>query len=191
MKNKIFTIENYLESYRNLIEKVNIGEIENAIDLIKDMINKKKSIYTCGNGGSAHTASHFITDWKKMYNLATGEKMYSHALTDNLGLITAYANDVNYDDIFSEQLKPVLNEDDLVICISGSGNSKNILKAIEYANSVNAVTLGILGYDGGQAIKKCKYNVLVNCFDMQLVEDFHLQIGHMVMKSICNTEIKN
>ena len=92
--------------------------------------------------------------------------MYAHALTDNIGLITAYANDVSYEEIFSEQLKPVLNEDDLVICISGSGNSKNIIKAIEYANSINAVTLGILGYDGGEAIKECKHKVLVNCFDI-------------------------
>ena len=191
MNNKIFTVENYLECHRDLLKKIDTREIENAINLIKNKISEKKAIYTCGNGGSAHTASHFITDWKKMYNLATGEKMYAHALTDNIGLITAYANDVSYEEIFSEQLKPVLNEDDLVICISGSGNSKNIIKAIEYANSINAVTLGILGYDGGEAIKECKHKVLVNCFDMQLVEDFHLQIGHMVMKSICNSEIEN
>ena len=191
MQNRIFTIENYLESHRNLVKKINTNEIENAIDLIKNKINKKKNIYTCGNGGSAHTASHYITDWKKMYNLATGNKMYAHALTDNIGLITAYANDVSYDEIFSEQLKPVLNEDDLVICVSGSGNSRNIIKAIEYANSINADTLGVLGYDGGLAINKCKRKILVNCFDMQLVEDCHLQIGHMVMKSICNSEIVN
>ena len=190
MNNKTFTVENYLESYRDLLNKIDTFQIENTIELIKNKINEKKAIYTCGNGGSAHTASHFITDWKKMYHLASGKKIYAHALTDNIGLITAYANDLNYEKIFSEQLKPVLNEDDLVICISGSGNSKNILSAIEYANSINADTLGILGYDGGQAIKKCKHKILVKCFDMQLVEDFHLQIGHMVMKSICNTEIK-
>ena len=162
-----------------------------SAQLCIDCLKSGGKILICGNGGSAHTASHFITDWKKMYNLATGNKMYAHALTDNIGLITAYANDVSYDEIFSEQLKPVLNEDDLVICVSGSGNSRNIIKAIEYANSINADTLGVLGYDGGLAINKCKHKILVNCFDMQLVEDFHLQIGHMVMKSICNSEIVN
>ena len=82
-----------------------------------------------------------------------------------------------------------MSEGDLVIGISGSGNSMNVVNALEYANLTKADTLGILGYDGGKAIKIAKKNVLIKSFDMQLVEDLHLQIGHMIMKSICNTKI--
>jgi D-sedoheptulose 7-phosphate isomerase len=185
-----FTVENYIKSYQALTKKVSTQEINFAINLVKEKINSRNKIYICGNGGSAHTASHFITDWSKMYHLATNKKIEAYALTDNIGLITAFANDISFKEIFSGQLKSVLSEGDLLIGISGSGNSENIIKALEYANSINATTLAILGYDGGRAIKVSNHNVLVKSFDMQLVEDFHLQIGHMIMKSICKTTIK-
>ena len=190
MKEVKFSVDNYFQAHTDLTNKVNKEDIVFAIDLVKSKIDSNQKIYTCGNGGSAHTASHFITDWKKMYNAETDKKIEAYALTDNVGLISAFANDLSYEDIFCGQLKPVLAENDLVIGISGSGNSSNVIKALEYANSINATTLGILGYDGGQAIKVSKHNILVNCFDMQLVEDFHLQIGHMIMKSICNASIR-
>ena len=125
-----------------------------------------------------------------MYNLASGGKFRGVSLCDNVGLITAYANDLSYDDVFVGQLKAILDPGDLVIGISGSGNSPNVLRAIEYTNQNDGNTLAIVGYDGGTAKKIAHHHVHVPSFDMQLCEDFHLVFGHMVMKSICGYEIK-
>ncbi len=190
MVNEIdFTVENYLLAHTELQNLIVVDEIYDAIKLVQSKIDSGNKIITCGNGGSASTASHYVTDWQKIYNLSTGNKIHAYSLTDNIGLITAFANDLSYDEIFTGQLKSILSEGDLVIGISGSGNSMNVVNALEYANLTKADTLGILGYDGGKAIKIAKKNVLIKSFDMQLVEDLHLQIGHMIMKSICNTKI--
>ncbi len=184
-----FTVENYLLAHRELQDLIDLNEIYAAIKLIKSKIESGSKIFTCGNGGSASTASHYVTDWQKIYTLSTGNKIHVYSLTDNIGLITAFANDLSYDEIFTGQLSSILSKDDLVIGISGSGNSMNVVNALEYANSTEADTLGILGFDGGKAIKVAKKNILIKSFDMQLVEDLHLQIGHMIMKSICKTKI--
>jgi D-sedoheptulose 7-phosphate isomerase len=190
MSNKInFTIEGYLDKHISLFQKINIDEIKIAIDLIKSKYESGKKIIVCGNGGSAYTASHFITDWNKMINISTGKKFKGISLCDNIGLITAFANDFSYKEIFSGQLRSILEEGDLLIVISGSGNSPNILEAIEYANINNADTLAIVGYDGGKAILFAKNKVLIPSFDMQICEDFHLIFGHMVMKSLCGYDI--
>jgi D-sedoheptulose 7-phosphate isomerase len=104
--------------------------------------------------------------------------------------ITAYSNDINYDHVFKGQLESILQKDDLLICISGSGNSKNVINAAEYANSIGANTLAIVGFDGGHLINKCKHSVHVPSFDMQICEDMHLMIGHMVMKNLCGSNIE-
>ena len=124
-----------------------------------------------------------------MVNLAMGKKFRGISLCDNIGLITAYGNDLSYSDIFSGQIHALMDEEDLLIAVSGSGNSINILKAIEAAKSENGKVLGVVGYDGGKMMPMCDYCVLVPSFDMQICEDFHLMFGHMVMKSICNYNI--
>jgi D-sedoheptulose 7-phosphate isomerase len=106
-------------------------------------------------------------------------------LAENMGLVTAYANDVAYEDIFLEQLKPILGEGDLVIAISGSGNSKNVLKPVEFANSNGGVTLGLCGYDGGMLKKMARYSICADVHDMQLSEDVHLMFGHMTLQTLC------
>ena len=187
---KPFTVQNYLTSLTDLAAHIDAVSIEKAINLILETAETGKKIITCGNGGSAAAASHYITDWNKMFNLATGRPFRGLSLCDNIGLVTAYANDLSYDDIFQGQLKAVMDPGDLVLGISGSGNSPNVLKAFEYAKANGARTLGILGYDGGKAIHLAEAHVLIPCFDMQLCEDFHMVFGHMVMKSICSTPIK-
>ncbi len=159
--------------------------------MINTKFNEGKKIITCGNGGSASTASHYITDWNKMVNLATGRRFRGFSLTDNVGLITAYANDTSYDQVFSGQLNAIMDEGDLLVAISGSGNSQNIYNAVEFANSIGAETLAIVGYDGGSVKKIAKHSVLVPSYDMQLCEDIHLMFGHMVMKNLCNYSIKD
>ena len=100
-------------------------------------------------------------------------------LNDSIPTMLAYANDVNYEYVFVEQLKNFLNKGDIVIGLSGSGNSKNVLNAIEYANSKNAITIGLTGYDGGFLKKICRYSVNANINDMQISEDIHMMLCHM------------
>lgn len=180
----------YLEAHNALTALINIEEIEFAIQIISDKYQSGKKIITCGNGGSASTASHYITDWNKMVNIATGNQFRGISLCDNIGLITAFGNDLAYDDIFVGQLKSVADEGDLLIAISGSGNSPNILKAVQYANDNGMETLGVSGYDGGKLRGIANHSVWIPSFDMQLCEDFHLMFGHMVMKRLCGSRIK-
>lgn len=184
-----FTIEGYFAAHAELAARCDADAIEAAIDLIGEKFSKNRKIITCGNGGSASTASHYITDWNKMVNLATGRRFRGISLCDNVGLITAYANDIDYTEVFAGQLKAVMDEGDLLVAISGSGNSPNVVAAVAYANSIGADTLGIVGYDGGKVMPLCTRSVLVPSFDMQLCEDVHLMFGHMVMKTLCQTDI--
>jgi len=185
-----FTIKKYLAAHAALAENLDIAGLQAGVDLIRATFEASKKIVTCGNGGSASTASHYITDWNKMVNLATGKKFRGISLCDNIGLITAYANDISYDEVFSGQLRAILDEGDLLVAISGSGNSTNVLKAVEYANSIGADTLAIVGYDGGNLKSISKYSVWVPSFDMQMCEDVHLMFGHMVMKALCGSAIQ-
>jgi len=185
-----FTIENYVSQHANIFKSLDPSAIQRCIDLITDTIGNGKKIITCGNGGSASTASHYITDWNKMYNLATGKKFRGLSLTDNIGLITAYGNDINYDEVFAGQIDTLMDEGDLLVLVSGSGNSPNILKAIKAARKADGKILGVLGYDGGEALPMCDEVFHVPSWDMQICEDIHLSFGHLVMKTICQDDIK-
>ena len=112
--------------------------------------------------------------------------MNARSLVDNMGLITAYANDISYNDVFSEQLKNVMRAGDLVIAISGSGNSENVIRAVNYANANGAQTLGLCGYGGGRLKETASHSIWAAVDDMQLSEDVHAIFGHIVMQAICN-----
>ena len=185
-----FTVSNYLSSHKLLAEKLNIDSFQQGIDMIRNAFENGRKIITCGNGGSASTASHYITDWNKMINLATGKKFRGVSLCDNVGLITAYGNDLSYADVFAGQVDALMDDGDLLVAVSGSGNSPNILKAIEAARSAGGKVLGVVGYDGGKMMPMCDQCVWVSSFDMQLCEDVHLMFGHMVMKTLCGYDIK-
>ena len=184
-----FSICDYVDARARFAEKLDGVAFQRAFDLIRAKFESGKKIITCGNGGSAYTASHYITDWNKMTNLATGRRFRGISLCDNIGLITAFANDVGYDEVFAGQLKTILDEDDLVVAVSGSGNSTNVLKAVEYANNAGADTLAVVGYDGGKLKLLAKYSVWVPSFDMQLCEEIHLMFGHGVMKALCGSVV--
>lgn len=184
-----FTIKNYIEQHNSVIENLDCDEIDNGISLIKRAVKDGKRIAVCGNGGSAANASHFITDWNKMVHLHTGKRFDGICLSDNIGLITAYANDLSYDDVFSEQVKNLLHKDDLLITLSGSGNSENVVRATKTANDMGINTLTVCGYDGGK-LKQLSQNIIwVRSMDMQICEDAQLVFGHMVMKELCKVDI--
>ena len=176
----------YSKELINTIQLVDACEWDAAILKIAEKYENDKQIFVCGNGGSASTASHYITDWNKMTQHFNRRGMRGISLTDNVGLITAYANDYCYEDIFSEQVKNYALPGDLLIVVSGSGNSPNIIKAIDTANDLGIETLAIVGFSGGKAAEKANSKVYVPVDDMQISEDLHLVFGHMVMKHLCN-----
>ena len=185
-----FSVDNYMREHAKIYEKMDKENIDICIKKVVDKINENKKIITCGNGGSASTSSHYITDWNKMFHLASGSKLRGFCLTDNIGLVTAYGNDISYDEIFAGQLNSIMDEGDLLVAVSGSGNSPNILSAIEKAHQMGGEVLGVLGYDGGKAKDMCDLAFHVPSWDMQVCEDMHLSFGHLVMKEICNNEIR-
>jgi len=185
-----FTVSNYLAAHARLAQNLDVNAFQYGIDMVMDAFESGKKILTCGNGGSASTASHYIADWNKMVNLATGKKFRGICLSDNVGLITAYGNDLSYVDVFSGQIDALMDEGDLLVAVSGSGKSPNILKAIDAAHRADGKVLGVVGYDGGKMIAMCDHSIWVQSFDMQLCEDVYQMFGHMVMKTLCNYEIK-
>lgn len=189
MKNIKFSVENYITEHEKVLKKIDLSSSNDALNLIVSKIKENRKIITCGNGGSASTASHYITDWNKMYNLSSKKKLRGICLTDNIGLVTAYGNDLDFSSIFSGQLDAIMDKNDLLIVISGSGNSPNILSAINKAHSLGGTVLGVLGHDGGKAKNLCDKVFHVPSWDMQICEDFHVFFGHLVMKKICNSDI--
>lgn len=177
----------YFKKMSGTIDRLNYGQWDEAIELVRRAWEEDKFIYTFGNGGSGATASHYAMDWGKGISYATKRKMKVVCLNDSAPTLLAYANDISHDSIFVEQLKNLVRPGDLVIGISGSGNSKNVLNAIEYANEKDAVTLGVCGFDGGILRKIARHSVWVDIPDMQIVEDLHLAFGHVVMQNLSQT----
>ena len=185
-------IEEYLNYEINTLKKLDKNKINEVINLLEDTRNKNKSIYVFGNGGSAATASHMQNDFNKGVSEHIDKKYRFHCLNDNIATIMAIANDISYDEIFRFQLNGVLDKDDLVIAISGSGNSRNILNAVDYAKNIGCRIIGITGYDGGKLGKVCTHHLNVPINSMQITEDVHMIFDHMIMsvlyKVLCNKE---
>ncbi len=175
-------IKEYLEKLSQTLHKIDIRDIDRCSDILLEAYENKKNIFICGNGGSAATASHFACDINKGVSLGLEKRFKIIALTDNLATITAYSNDLDYDDIFLEQLKNFYTTGDILIGISGSGNSKNVLNAIEYVNKNQGITIGWTGFDGGRLRQVSQYSVNANINDMQISEDIHMTLVHLMMK---------
>jgi len=173
----------YIEEVKGILttmEKDLPPKMKEIVSALVKARNERKRIYTLGNGGSASTASHMASDLNKGASRHDAPRFRAVALTDNIPLMLAWGNDSSYDDIFVEQLKNHLEKGDVVIAISGSGNSKNVLKAVEYANKEGAVTIGLTGFDGGKLAKMASIPYIVPSNCMQQVEDIHLLIEHML-----------
>jgi D-sedoheptulose 7-phosphate isomerase len=178
----------YLRLLHTCLDALDRDALDHAIELVRTAWQQGRQVITLGNGGSAITALHFITDWNKAVHLATGQSFRGRSLLDNMGLLTAYANDLSYNDVFSAQIRNIAVAGDLVIAISGSGNSENVIRAVDAANAIGCVTLGLCGFQGGRLKEAAQHVVWVNAQDMQLCEDVHAIFGHMVMKALCYPE---
>lgn len=171
-------IQNYFLTEANFLSSQSNEFFENLQKII-EIIKKADRIIICGNGGSATTAMHMATDFEKNLGLA------AFSLIGNQGVLTAYSNDYDYNWAFQQQLiKFHLTENDLVIGISGSGESCNVINAITYANNVGAQTLAITGFDGGRLKKYAKNNIHIPINNMQMVEDIHLILNHVIVYSL-------
>lgn len=177
----IDAINNYLMQEIDLLKKLDVHKINNAINEIGAAFSRDGAIYIFGNGGSASTASHFMNDFNKGISEHRKKKFRFYCLNDNIPTILAVANDIGYDDIFRFQLDGRLCENDLVIGISGSGNSNNVIRAIQYAKDQKVRTIGITGFNGGKLIDLVDVSLNVPVMSMQLTEDVHMIFDHLMM----------
>ncbi len=181
----IGTTDIYLSKLQNTIKHVDMHAFDNGVNLIYEAWQRGSQIITLGNGGSSLTALHFINDWNKSIFMLGKKPFLGRSLVDNIGLLMSYANDVSFQDVFAEQLKNILRPNDLVIAISGSGNSENVVRAVQYANENGAITLGLSGYRGGKLKQLAQHSIWIDADDMQLSEDLHSIFGHIVMQKLC------
>ncbi len=179
-------IKEYYDREIRIIQNLDLDEINDAMNAIYNAYQKQGTIYVCGNGGSAATASHMQNDFNKGISEYVDNKFRFCCLNDNYPTVMAIANDIGYEEIFRFQLLNKINKNDLFIGISGSGNSKNVLYAAEYAKECGIKVIGITGYKGGKLKDMADYRMHVAEEDMQIDEDIHMTFDHMMMKIFYN-----
>jgi len=174
-------IKSYIEKEISILNALDIAAINTTMNLLYETLEAEKNIYIFGNGGSAATASHFTNDFNKGISEHTAKKFRFICLNDNIATIMAIANDINYDEVFRFQLRGRLAPGDLIIAISGSGNSKNVINAVEYAKEQGNKVIGLTGYNGGKLKPLSDVSLHVPIDDMQITEDIHMVFDHLMM----------
>ena len=176
--------EQYLSESKKIIDRLDRKSIDNAIKVILDAHERNSQIFLAGNGGSASTASHFANDLAKFCSVEGKKRFRVTSLTDNISTITALANDISYNKIFSEQLLNHINKDDLLIVITASGNSPNIIEAVKTAKQHGAKILAFLGFNGGKLKSMADAYVLAEYDDFGQAESIHLLLEHLIVNFI-------
>ena len=175
----------YCQGLKQALDAIPTDAAEKFLQLLESAYLEGRQVFIMGNGGSGSSASHAAGDLNKGVSCGREKRFRVMSLNDSMATVTAYANDVSYSQAYVEQLKNFLNRGDLVIGISGSGNSPSILKAIEYANQQGAVTVGLCGFSGGKLAAMAQFPVHVPVNDMQKVEDIHMMLFHVAMQVLC------
>ena len=182
---EILDAKEYFKELQRVIVSLPKDGIDQIADTLVGAYDAGRTVFLCGNGGSAALASHFACDLGKGTAYCNGGKRFRVlALTDNLATLTAWANDSSYEDVFSEQLRNFVQPHDVAFAISGSGNSKNVLNALQVAREAGAATVGISGFQGGEMKSLCDLCVIVPSNDMQIIEDLHLAIAHSIFRIV-------
>ena len=184
-------IKEYYDREKQVIDSLNLDEINEVMNAIYETYQNEGTIYVCGNGGSASTASHMQNDFNKGISEYVDKKFNFYCLNDNVSTMMAIANDIGYEEVFRFPLLNKITDKDLFIGISGSGNSKNVLNAAEYAKECGAKIIGITGYTGGKLKDMADYKMHADICDMQIAEDLHMTFDHMMMKILYNLLTKN
>lgn len=177
-------IRSYFSEVQALIEKTPYAQVEAVVETLLTANRNEQTIFICGNGGSAATATHFGCDLSKRPLVEGQPRFRVVALTDNNSLITALANDIGYEVVFAEQIKSLGRRGDVLIGISGSGNSKNVLNAVSAARDLGITTVGFSGYDGGKLAPMVDISVHIPSFNMAMVEDIHLMLEHAICEKL-------
>jgi D-sedoheptulose 7-phosphate isomerase len=177
-------IQDYIAHLQYTLARLPLEQIEQVIEALIEAQWSRRTVYIFGNGGSAATASHFACDLGKNAAIPGLPRVRVVALTDNVELITAWANDTAYENIFAEQLRGLVEPDDVIIAISGSGRSPNVLKAVELASQAGATTIGLTGFEGGLLAGMVDIPVVIPSDCMERIEDVHLVLDHVICSTI-------
>lgn len=184
MGNTVVDMKEYLEKLKSALSSLDQKEIEKIADLLDRAREEGKNIYIFGNGDSATNSLHFAMDLSKGVIIPGKKRFRAISLAENVPLMTAWANDTSYEEVFKGQLENFLQPGEIVIGISGSGNSPNVLKAIEFANQKGAITIGLTAMGGGKLKSAAKHAIIVDTDSMEIAEDVHFVLGHMVKMNI-------
>jgi len=192
---KYFSLKNFFLEYRNNIQKsllnVDLNKIEMAAEIIEKKIKNNNNIFVCGNGGSASIANHYVTDFTKMLRTKTKLKPKLFSLNSNSGLISAISNDIGYESVFTYQAETYCKKSDLIIIISSSGNSKNIINLVKFAKKKRIKKIGFCGFKGGNLNNNSDINIHINTNNYGLVEDCHHILMHSIAQYIRQKNIKS
>jgi D-sedoheptulose 7-phosphate isomerase len=188
-------MKNLIETYKikltNVLKTPSFSKDVNNLYLeILDVWKNNKNIYICGNGGSAGNATHIANDFIYGAGIKNKKGLRIESLSANSAVITCLANDLGYEYIYSEQIKVKANKNDLLIVLSGSGNSKNVVNALKVANKLKMKTIAIVGFKGGKCLKMAKKTVHFKINDMQICEDLQLVVMHMCMQKLSKIKLK-
>lgn len=181
-------VPKYIQSVQSAMDKLDQAAIEKLIDWFREIRASGGTIFTMGNGGSASTASHWVNDLVKGASYQKDLRFKVVCLNDSIATVMAYSNDVDYSKALVEPLKNFLTRNDLVLAISGSGNSANVIEAIEYAKALGAKTVGLTGRDGGKLGKIVDLEINVPEQHMGRIEDVHMMISHVVSWNFIENE---
>lgn len=185
-------IRDYIALEIETLQKLDVDAIDAAMQLIMETYNNKNKIYIFGNGGSSATASHFQNDFNKGISEYVETKFNFTCLNDNVATLMAIANDIGFEEVFRFQLKNKLEDGDLIMAISGSGNSMNVINAVEYAKSKGNKIIGLTGYSGGKLKEMSDVSLHADVMSMQVTEDIHMIYDHLIMsifyKTLCGKD---
>ncbi len=181
MKDYISEINTYLEHEIDTLKALDVNEINAALNLLLETFENGNTVFVFGNGGSSATASHFQNDFNKGVSEHTEKKFNFQCLNDNVATVMAVANDIGFEEVFRFQLIGHMRPGDVVLAISGSGNSKNVLNAVEYAKSQGAKVIGLTGFGGGKLKELSDVSLHVPVNSMQITEDIHMVFDHLMM----------
>jgi len=173
----------YLTSLKDVIDHFPTEDFVILLNVLEAAREKEKTIFICGNGGSWATASHMVCDFGKNTRMPGAKRMRVIGLGDNVPSLTAYANDEGYERVFAEPLLSLMQPGDVLVAISGSGNSPNVLRAIEAAEKIGGTTLGLTGFQGGKMKDIVDHCLVIPSDSMEMIEDFHMIVDHIL--TIC------
>lgn len=177
-------IDSYLDVLKSLLDSLDRGVLENVTELLFNTWKEDRRLILCGNGGSGSTSTHLVCDFQKNIYLDGGKPFEVVALTDSPALLLAWGNDTSFENVFAGQTRTWVRKGDVLLAISGSGNSKNVLEAVNVANEVGATTIGFCGYDGGKLAEMVTIPIVAERRNMQQVEDVHMILGHILFSAL-------